>query len=832
MNSQKKNIILQNTYEVHQYIADGSMGTKKLMARDRNNHGKRLLHHLDELWKSDAQQRAMFAAIKERQGTYIEFRGAENCDLVYKSLENASQGIRLLNMREEELDKGVAVQSATVFVPTGKEDYFNHRIQAYLNENTKKGNPKNKQLVESIETITLAVISSFWIGKVQDIPDTTSVWCEYWLTAEVSEETNVAIQFFEMCARLEIQHSQKFIVFPEKVIVLAKTNREQIQKVLNEIGYVAEIRRAPEVASFFVDMNASEMNDWMVDLKNRLVVNDNNSYVCVLDTGVNRSHPLIQDVLSSEHMQSVEMSWGVDDRDGHGTEMAGLCEYFDLAPVMSQTQQIEINHRLESVKILPGNGNYNDPDLYGAITANATSIAEISNPQARRVFSMAVTADKYVTKDGAPSSWSAELDNIIAGVGDGIKKLFVVSAGNVEFHELERVTYPLANINHSVEDPGQSWNAITVGAYSDKVEISEDGLVGWNPIADVGELSPFSSTSIYWDKKWPVKPEILMNGGNAITDGINIDICDDVSILTTSKNVISQPLTVTNATSAATAQAAYLAAELMSEYPDLWEETIRALMIHSAEWTDKMKSQFCIDDKKGSGIKSLLRCCGYGIADLDRAKYCLDNSVNMIIQAELQPYCKLKSGYKTKDMHLHEIPWPTELLQSLGNTEVRMKVTLSYYIEPAPDQKGWNNKYRYSSSALRFEVINKDQSKEDFLKRVNVAVRGDDRKDKGEGSTGSGRWFLGKDNRDVGSIHSDTWTGPAVDLADCNYIAVYPVIGWWRERNNLGRYNDKMRYSLVVSISTPEESVDFYTPIQTIIEHKVVTEVEVGAKRK
>ncbi len=109
--------------------------------------------------------------------------------------------------------------------------------------------------------------------------------------------------------------------------------------------------------------------------------------------------------------------------------------------------------------------------------------------------------------------------------------------------------------------------------------------------------------------------------------------------------------------------------------------------------------------------------------------------------------------------------------------------------------------------------------------------QGDDRKDKGEGSSGSDRWFLGKDNRDVGSIHSDTWTGPAVDLADCNYIAVYPVLGWWRERHNLGRYNDKMRHSLVVSISTPEESVDFYTPIQTIIEQKVVTEVEVNVNK-
>lgn len=110
-----------------------------------------------------------------------------------------------------------------------------------------------------------------------------------------------------------------------------------------------------------------------------------------------------------------------------------------------------------------------------------------------------------------------------------------------------------------------------------------------------------------------------------------------------------------------------------------------------------------------------------------------------------------------------------------------MKVTLSYYIEPAPDQKGWNNKYRYASNALRFEVINKDQNKdqnkEDFLKRVNAKIRGEDNKDKGQGSAGAGRWFLGKDNRDVGSIHSDIWTGPAVDLADCQLYS--SLSGYW-----------------------------------------------------
>ena len=586
------------------------------------------------------------------------------------------------------------------------------------------------------------------------------------------------------------------------------------------------------MASFYTRMCGSEAIEWMLDLKDRLVIGQSGVCVCLLDTGVNYSHPLLKDILASEHAQTVEINWGTDDKDGHGTEMAGLCEYFDLEPLLSGNENVEINHRLESVKILPNAGTDNSPELYGAVTANASSMAEIANPQAKRVFCMAVTADKYVTKDGAPSSWSAELDSIISGAIDGIKKLYVVSVGNVQFDELKNDQYPAANINHPIEDPGQSWNAITVGAYSNKIQLDDNIFKGWNPIADVGELCPFSSTSITWDNKWPIKPEILMDGGNAITDGTNIDICDDVSILTTNRDMISRPFTTTNATSAATAQAAYMAAELMSAYPNLWEESIRALMVHSAQWTEQMKAQFCVNNKKSGGIRSLLRCCGYGIADLERARSSMDNSVNMIIQAELQPYCKQNRDYKMKDMHLHELPWPKELLQSLDNTIVSMKVTLSYYIEPAPDQKGWNNKYRYPSNALRFEVINKNQNKEDFLKRVNAEIRGEDKKDKGEGSTGSSRWFLGKENRDVGSIHSDIWTGPAVDLADCNYIAVFPVIGWWRERHHLGRYNDTMRYSLVVSISTPEESVDFYTPIQTIIEQQIATEIEMNVKSK
>jgi len=266
-----------------------------------------------------------------------------------------------------------------------------------------------------------------------------------------------------------------------------------------------------------------------------------------------------------------------------------------------------------------------------------------------------------------------------------------------------------------------------------------------------------------------------------------------------------------------------MAAQIMAEYPEIWPETVRALLIHSARWTDKMRTQFCNQDSKTTGRRNLLRTCGYGIPDLQRAIQCMNNSVNLIIEDELQPFVRGSMN----EMHVHKIPWPREVLQDLGDVPAEMRVTLSYFIEPGPGEIGWKDKYRYPSCGLRFEVINNDESEEDFKKRVNVKMRGDDKKDKGEGTSGSQHWYLGSDNRDVGSIHSDFREQNSVDLCEANYIAVYPVIGWWRERTHLKCYNKKVRYSLIVSISTPETEVDLYTPIVTQIETTTQTPIEI-----
>lgn len=822
MSVEKRNIFLKETQDTLPFVSKrGRSGTNFPVRANPGAHATFIIRKLSECRSQDLTQRQV-AAIRYKDGLYLEFSSAENYDLNTKALDNyqSKSGIRLLNIRQDG-----NVKKATVYVPAGKENYFLEKVQAFresLESLPENKSPKNNDLVRSIEDVKLAVLESFWVGKREDIPGDVAVWCEVWLRYEDGHVEDSVKDFNECCSTFEITTNPRFIVFPERLVRLVKANHSQLINLLTGCSYLAELRRASEPTSFFDNLEGSEQVEWVDNLLERTTFHNTGATVCVLDTGLNAGHPLIAPATQENWIQSIDPAWRVSDHDGHGTEMAGIALYSDLKAALVSGHPIDVYNQIESVKLLPPRGE-NRPDLYGAITEQAVALAEIANPTAKRSYCIAVSSSEFNTGDGSPTSWSAAIDNIASGVADGDKRLILVSAGNVETSEMSRIGYPDANMVHSVESPGQSWNALTVGAFSQNVTM-EDELVGFSPVADNGQLSPYSATSLMWSPKWPVKPEILLDGGNVATNGTDYMSCPDLSLLTTGHRPLIRKFSTICATSSATAQASHMAAQIFAEYPDIWPETARALLVHSAQWTSQMKAQFCSDDSKKTGRRRLLRTCGYGIPDIDRAIQCLNNSVNLIIQGEIQPYEKKDGRIGMKEMHLHQIPWPTELLQRLGAIEVEMRVTLSYFIEPGPGEKGWNNRYRYPSCGLRFDVINTDETVEDFKKRINIKMR-EDGDDHGEGTSGSNRWYLGSENRDVGSIHSDFIKTSAVELCNANYLAVYPVVGWWRERSHLGKCNETVRYSLIVSIATQNAEIDLYTPIATQIPGLIETEI-------
>jgi hypothetical protein len=317
-----------------------------------------------------------------------------------------------------------------------------------------------------------------------------------------------------------------------------------------------------------------------------------------------------------------------------------------------------------------------------------------------------------------------------------------------------------------------------------------------------------SSTSCAWNPDWPIKPDIVFEGGNRYHSNNQLWKHPDLELLTTNANFTERLLATADGTSAASVQAARLAALVQREYPDAWPETIRALIVHSAEWTPAMKIGRRMNIK--AHVSDLLRHYGHGEPSVSRAIRTARSAVTLVVQDEFQPF-KKEGQIKTNEMRFHELPWPKDALERISSATVEMRVTLSYFIEPNPGPRLTNDIYRYGSCHLRFEVMRPSETTTEFRARINVADRSDNYHSSGGGD--SNNWDIGRDKRHRGSLHQDTWRGSAAELASKPCIAVYPVNGWWRLRSFLRRYDSRIRYALVVSIRSEEQPIDLYTPI-------------------
>lgn len=298
--------------------------------------------------------------------------------------------------------------------------------------------------------------------------------------------------------------------------------------------------------------------------------------------------------------------------------------------------------------------------------------------------------------------------------------------------------------------------------------------------------------------------------------------CDDLCLLTTYFKPGDKPLVTTWATSAATAQAARICAEISASYPDLWPETVRALVVHSARWTPTMMGHFDAAPNKTARAR-LVQRYGFGVPSLDRALRSAADAITLVAQASIRPF---EDG-KMREIHIHDLPWPKDVLAGLGDAEVRLRVTLSYFVEPNPGRRGWQAKHRYQSHGLRFEVRGAAESHDEFRKRLNKQAMDEDEGRPVTGSDNDG-WYLGPRARDRGSIHSDLLVDcTAAELAERGMIAVYPVTGWWKEQKKRDRSEKGARYALIVSIETDAADVDIWTPVANQIGVPVEVEVEV-----
>lgn len=794
-------------------------GGRDLPSRNRRTHGNSLLRQLRALEREmeNARQAQIEAGLEAGFGLQIQFESFPDIELAFEGLARERSGIELFNVRHEG-----EITKATVFVPDGKLSLFENWIRDYLaNKKSADGRRSldHKALINTIREIRVATLTELWTDSdvVFPITEDERVWWEVWLPLRGNRRAT-AENFRRTAQMHDLLVAPEELEFPERTVLLMRGSRSQLTESMMVLNSIAELRRAKETADFFDALPPDEQPEWLDSMLARsqfASAGDDVPHICILDTGINNGHPLLAPALNNDDLHTVEPGWGAEDSHGHGTQMAGLALMGDLMSELISNEPIHIGHRLESVKLLRGPGdNAGDARHHGYLTSEAVARPEITAPYRRRVFEMAVTARDGRDR-GRPSSWSAAIDNLAsdASAENATPRLILVSGGNIEDSNAW-LEYPASNTTDSIHDPGQAWNALTVGAYTELTEMSESDMEAFRAIASSGGLSPFSTTSSTWQQHWPLKPDVLFEGGNAAKDALSAVCTHSLSLLTTNQSPNERLFTTANATSAATALGARMAAQLMREYPELWPETIRALMVHSAEWSSVMRETFLPAERhpvKADYLK-LIRHCGFGVPDLGRAMRSAANSLAMIVQEHIHPFTREGSSQpKTREMHLHRLPWPLDELERLGEEEVEMRVTLSYFIEPNPSARGVKSRYRYESHALRFDVKRPAESDDDFRSRINAAARVEE--EGGRSKTEDPNWVVGTQNRHKGSLHSDIWRGRAADLASRGVIGVYPALGWWKTRPALERYNKLARYALIVSIDARELDVDLYTPI-------------------
>jgi len=224
--------------------------------------------------------------------------------------------------------KAGAITYANVFVPEGKLDHFESYVADYLAD--RKGaagqSLDRKALLHTIASIRRAELRALWTDDPALLPQDagTAFWWEVWLPVR-DDRQKVVEDFRKLALAAECQVSEHQANFPERTVVMMFGSEAQLSQSVMLLNCVAELRKAKDTAEFFDGMEVQEQGAWMNDLLAHAAWPAPAApHICLIDSGVNRGHPMLAQLLDGADQHTVNPAWGVDDTANHGTGLAGL----------------------------------------------------------------------------------------------------------------------------------------------------------------------------------------------------------------------------------------------------------------------------------------------------------------------------------------------------------------------------------------------------------------------------------------------------------------------------------------------------------------------------
>jgi hypothetical protein len=142
-----------------------------------------------------------------------------------------------------------------------------------------------------------------------------------------------------------------------------------------------------------------------------------------------------------------------------------------------------------------------------------------------------------------------------------------------------------------------------------------------------------------------------------------------------------------------------------------------------------------------------------------------------------------------------------EVLESLEEKNVKLTVTLSYYIEPNPSRRLATH-YAYHSHQLDFDINKRNETEDEF--KIRISKPENETNENRPNRTGVA-WEIGKNTNAKGSIRKDFINLTGREMSQRNILAVFPKNGWYKNLKRQKKFNEKVRYSLIVSLETEEK---------------------------
>ena len=234
-------------------------------------------------------------------GLYVQLEGQPGYPLQVRSLEAVRKGIEVVAVSYAKTEEAepASIERATVFVPDEQVKHFLTRFESYSKTTPKKkGEQRHEDMVDSISSLRLATLRGLWTDTSESYPEENeTIWWEVWLRRQDGNELE---RLMEFAAAQEIDVAERRLMFDDRIVTLVCAAPFQLATSIDVLNDVAEVRKAKEVATVFVDMGPEEQAEWVKELCDRLTPpSEDAPAVCVLDTGVTCGHPLLSGALDA-----------------------------------------------------------------------------------------------------------------------------------------------------------------------------------------------------------------------------------------------------------------------------------------------------------------------------------------------------------------------------------------------------------------------------------------------------------------------------------------------------------------------------------------------------